>query len=157
MLRPTAEEMQLAEQLGIDYTEMTGPDIREAIRRAKAARMSRVRRHAGMTPGQRRYLELRKIAEELGLAPLEHLQLVSLKAMVERKLQELFHTKGFVADAIIQYAPDAPWYMSKRARIIKTTIVWNKDMPLIVLHMEGSSRTHTYLAHHAVLHAVVCT
>jgi hypothetical protein len=146
--------MQEAASLSINYTGMNGPQIRDAIRRAKASRDRQLPRL--VSEGVSQYQKLYDAAEALGLVVSEDVEVSDLKALIETRLDEIFQAKGFGDGITIQYAADAPLaHRGRIARIWRTSVRWAQDMPYISLHMEGMDQARPYFAHHAALYATV--
>lgn len=147
MLRPTEDEIREATSLGIDYEDMNGPQLREAIARAK---------RPGVRPSIRTVEACKNIvglADLLGVDILQGDTVASLKKRIVKRLEAIFEEKGIHPGVVIIFSDQFPARAGQEAVVKSTRIHWFGPNPQIGISSEGKGGKVT--AHHVALHARV--
>jgi hypothetical protein len=131
LLRPTEEEIQEAEALGIDYEGMNGPQIRDAIHKA---------RRSGVRPSIRANKRLRflvSVADLLGVQINPGDGVITVKRRIEEHLEAIFAQKGIRTRTRIAFTHDSSHHAGKMAIVTKVEVYWLDYHPMIPIRVEG--------------------
>jgi|GEM_PF-6896219 len=99
------------------------------------------------------YKRLREIATSVGLTVKANMGLRDLRYELECKINELLHKKHIRANATIVYGMGAGELAGKRAKVVRSEIVWTDGFLCMRLKLEEERRAHSSAAHIVALHA----
>ncbi len=147
LLRPTAEELATAKELGIDSTGMNGPAIREAIDRARRSRqLPSIRENT-------RYESLVRTADILGVPIKPGEGVESAMRHVEEYITTVFAKRGIVQSARVCFTADYGQHMGKEAIIHGLKMWWFEFQLMMSVYLDGQVRS--IAAYHVALHTQV--
>lgn len=99
------------------------------------------------------YEKLRKIATSMGLSVKSTMSLHDLRYELERKIRELLQKKRIKDDVTIVYGGGAGGLAGKRAKVVRSDIVWTDGFLCVRLKFDEERRAHSFAAHVVALHA----
>jgi hypothetical protein len=99
------------------------------------------------------YEKLREIAMSMGLPVKITMSLHDLRHELECKIRELLQKKRIKDDVTIVYGKSAGGLAGKRAKVVRSDVVWIDGFLCVRLKLEEERRAHSFAAHVVALHA----